>query len=348
MSAVTDTDEPPSSDSQAPAPRPAPEPRQPAGDGRAATRRSVRSGIGRWVLRARRRDRHLLRVPRRQGRRTRRGRCRRCGTRRSATPTGSARRSSGRRRCCWRRWPSSVPARAGLFNIGGEGQLLMGAIGAIRRGRTLLGRSAAPQPSPSCSWRSAARVAGAAWAAIPAVLRRLTRDQRGHHLAAAQLRRRPRPHLARASSRGRTRPVARPGLLRGARRRASGCPIIWGDRVHVGIVVALRGRRRRVVAAALAPVGLPAPGPRRQPRGRPSGRLRGRRPRRRGHARRRCPRRARRHDRGRRRRGPAAPGPDGRLRLHRLPRLVARPPRPAQGACAAVAPRRHRRRRQRA
>ena len=83
--------------------------------------------------------------------------------------------------------------RMKLFNIGGEGQLYFGAIGASRH--------RAPPRRPASRRRCCRRdvlggaAAGAAWALIPGVPAGVPRDERDHHLADAQLRRRPVPHL---------------------------------------------------------------------------------------------------------------------------------------------------------
>jgi ABC-type uncharacterized transport system permease subunit len=64
----------------------------------------------------------------------------------------------------------AVPARAGLFNIGGEGQLLVGAMGGL-----LLANVMANQFTPIVQLTVMAvggMAGGAAWAAVPAVLRR--------------------------------------------------------------------------------------------------------------------------------------------------------------------------------
>jgi len=65
-----------------------------------------------------------------------------------------------------------VPARAGLFNIGGEGQVLLGAIGAgwmaFRLGDSL------PSGFTIVLVALAGAAAGLAWAAVPALLRLLT------------------------------------------------------------------------------------------------------------------------------------------------------------------------------
>ncbi len=63
----------------------------------------------------------------------------------------------------------AVPARAGLFNIGGEGQLLIGGIGAMAMA-DVLGQSVARTPT-LVLMAAAAMVAAAAWAGIAAALR---------------------------------------------------------------------------------------------------------------------------------------------------------------------------------
>lgn len=66
----------------------------------------------------------------------------------------------------------AVPARAGLFNLGGEGQLLMGAIGAILVANVLDG--GAPSAVTLTLMALGGAALGAAWAAIPAVLKVVT------------------------------------------------------------------------------------------------------------------------------------------------------------------------------
>ena len=114
---------------------------------------------------------------------------------------------------------------------------------ARRRGRR-------PGPHPASSWRSAAPRFGAAWAAIPAVLKVVTRTNEAisslllNYIAGLIV------DLARASSRGRTRPSLGQAYSRelvGPER----FPIIWGHRVHAGIFVAPR-RRGRAVARCCA------------------------------------------------------------------------------------------------
>jgi simple sugar transport system permease protein len=63
----------------------------------------------------------------------------------------------------------AVPARAGLFNIGGEGQLLMGAIGAMAVARQL--GDGGSNPINLALMCGGGAIAGAGWAGIPAVLR---------------------------------------------------------------------------------------------------------------------------------------------------------------------------------
>lgn len=66
----------------------------------------------------------------------------------------------------------AVPARAGLFNIGGEGQLVLGAIGAIFVAE-LLGNSLSPILE-LLLMAIGGIVGGALWAAVPALLKRYT------------------------------------------------------------------------------------------------------------------------------------------------------------------------------
>jgi simple sugar transport system permease protein len=64
---------------------------------------------------------------------------------------------------------AAVPARAGLFNLGGEGQLLMGAIGAFLVANRL--EAGAPLWVTLGLMALGGAVLGAAWAAIPALLK---------------------------------------------------------------------------------------------------------------------------------------------------------------------------------
>lgn len=63
----------------------------------------------------------------------------------------------------------AVPARAGLFNIGGEGQLIMGAVGATGMSQMLDG--GAPTWLTLTLMGLAGATAGAAWAGVAAILR---------------------------------------------------------------------------------------------------------------------------------------------------------------------------------
>ncbi len=65
-----------------------------------------------------------------------------------------------------------VPARAGLFNIGGEGQTLLGAIGAFWIA-DLLGQNV-PRVPTLLAMTVGAMLAGGLWAGIPALLRLLS------------------------------------------------------------------------------------------------------------------------------------------------------------------------------
>lgn len=62
----------------------------------------------------------------------------------------------------------AIPARAGIFNIGGEGQLYWGAIGATF---VALRFSDLPMPLAILAMFSAAALAGGLWACIPALLK---------------------------------------------------------------------------------------------------------------------------------------------------------------------------------
>lgn len=65
----------------------------------------------------------------------------------------------------------AVPARAGLFNIGGEGQLVLGAIGAVGMSRTLGG--AVPAAGTLVLMAVAGAALGALWSGIAALLKRV-------------------------------------------------------------------------------------------------------------------------------------------------------------------------------
>ncbi len=134
---------------------------------------------------------------------------------------------------------TAVPARAGLFNLGGEGQLLAGAVGAFL---------VANQISPSPTWITltgmalGGAAAGALWAAVPAVLKVVTRTNEAisslllNYIAGLVV-----TWLC-------FEPWKDPTSLGQAYSRelqdAERFPIVWGNRVHAGIFVA-------VVAAVL-------------------------------------------------------------------------------------------------
>lgn len=130
---------------------------------------------------------------------------------------------------------AAVPARAGMFNLGGQGQLLMGAIGAILVANRLDG--GAGTVVTLVSMGIGAMVLGAAWAAIPAVLKVVTRTNEAisslllNYIAGLIVTwlcfepwKDP-ASLGQAYSRELTGPER--------------LPIVWGQRVNIGIVVAL-------------------------------------------------------------------------------------------------------------
>ena len=130
---------------------------------------------------------------------------------------------------------AAVPARAGLFNLGAEGQLLLGAVGAFVAANALDG-AAGTVVTLVCMGIGGA-IFGAAWAAIPAVLKVVTRTNEAisslllNYIAGIVItwlcfeRWKDPTSLGQAYSRE----------LEGPER----FPIIWGNRVHVGIFVGL-------------------------------------------------------------------------------------------------------------
>ena len=219
---------------------------------------------------------HLLRLPRRQGRRP--GAVLRGdvghGARRPRT--ASARRSSGPCPSCSRRWPR--PCRPGPASSTSAARASCSSAPSAPPGWPGWCPTRRRRRSPCSPWPSAAAVLGAAWAAIPALLRLVLPHQRGHLQPAAQLRRRPDRHLAvlRALE-GPRQP--RPGVSPSSSTANERLPILWGARVHAGILVALA---IGIVAAGVllrsTTWGFKLSGARRQPRGRPPGRPRRRRP----------------------------------------------------------------------
>jgi ABC-type uncharacterized transport system permease subunit len=130
---------------------------------------------------------------------------------------------------------TAVPARAGLFNLGGEGQLLLGAVGAFVAANQLGGT--APSAVTLVWMAVGGAVGGALWACIPAVLKVVTRTNEAisglllNYIAGLIVTwlcfepwKDP-TSLGQAYSRE----------LEGAER----FPVIWGNRVHAGIFVAL-------------------------------------------------------------------------------------------------------------
>lgn len=130
---------------------------------------------------------------------------------------------------------TAVPARAGLFNLGGEGQLLLGAVGAFVIADQLEG--AASTGVTLALMACTAALFGAAWAALPALLKVLTRTNEAisslllNYIAALIV-----TWLC-------FEPWKDPQSLGQAYSRELEGPerfgVIWGNRVHAGIFVAL-------------------------------------------------------------------------------------------------------------
>ncbi|MDH4366177.1 MAG: ABC transporter permease, partial [Acidimicrobiia bacterium] len=126
-------------------------------------------------------------------------------------------------------------ARAGLFNIGGEGQLLLGAIGAVGASRMLAG--AVPMVPTLVIMGLAAGVTGAVWAGIAAVLRQVFGTNEAittlllNYIAGLIL-----TWLV-------FEPWKDPQSLGQAYTSElddqSRLPILWGNRVHAGLLIAL-------------------------------------------------------------------------------------------------------------
>lgn len=130
---------------------------------------------------------------------------------------------------------AAAPARAGLFNLGGEGQLLMGAIGAFLVANRLGGE--VPSIPTLALMGLGGAALGALWASLPALLKVVTRTNEAisslllNYIAALVVTwlcfepwKDP-TSLGQAYSRE---------LVDGER-----FPVIWGARVHAGIFVAL-------------------------------------------------------------------------------------------------------------
>jgi ABC-type uncharacterized transport system permease subunit len=127
----------------------------------------------------------------------------------------------------------AVPARAGLFNIGGEGQLLLGAIGAQAMAMLLDGTL--PSLPTLVLMALAGMAAGLVWAAIAGGLRVLTGMNEAisslllNYLAAILLAWLVFEPWKDPNSLGQ----AYSEELVGGER----LPIIWGDRVHLGVLL---------------------------------------------------------------------------------------------------------------
>lgn len=129
----------------------------------------------------------------------------------------------------------AVPARAGLFNIGGEGQLVFGAIGAVFVAE-LLGNSLSPVMQLTLMAIGGA-AGGALWASIPALLKRFTSTSEAitsllmNYLAVIVLAWLVNGPWKDPKSFG--YPASRSLEL------DERWPIIWGSRVHAGIFIAV-------------------------------------------------------------------------------------------------------------
>ena len=129
----------------------------------------------------------------------------------------------------------AVPARAGLFNIGGEGQLVLGAIGAVLVAE-ILGNSLSPIMQLTLMAIGGA-LSGALWAAVPALLKRFTFTSEAitsllmNYLAVIMLAWLVNGPWKDPKSFG--YPASRSLEL------DERFPIIWGSRVHAGIFIAL-------------------------------------------------------------------------------------------------------------
>jgi len=128
----------------------------------------------------------------------------------------------------------ALPARAGLFNIGGEGQLIIGAIGAMAMAEAL--GQALPRIPTLLLMAGAAMVAAALWAGIAVALRQFTGTNETistllcNYLAFLVL---GWLVFGRWKDPGATG-FPRSRILEGSER----LPTMWG-RVHIGILVAL-------------------------------------------------------------------------------------------------------------
>ena len=130
---------------------------------------------------------------------------------------------------------TTIPAKAGLFNIGGEGQLLLGAVGAVGAARAI------PDSTPTAVALLVMGIGGAAlgaaWAVVPALLRVLCRTNEAisslllNYVAALVV-----TWLC-------FEPWKDPQSLGQAYSAELSAnerlPVLWGARVHAGVIVAL-------------------------------------------------------------------------------------------------------------
>jgi simple sugar transport system permease protein len=128
-----------------------------------------------------------------------------------------------------------VPARAGLFNIGGQGQMMLGAIGAAGMAFAMDGAVARPIALVLIGLAGAA--AGAAWAAVPALLRLTTGANEAitslllNYVAGLLLTWLVFETWKDPASLGQAYSEELDATTR--------LPMMWGERVHVGILIAL-------------------------------------------------------------------------------------------------------------
>jgi len=129
---------------------------------------------------------------------------------------------------------AAVPARAGLFNLGAEGQLLLGAVGAFVVANRIDGAST---PVTLFLMAAGGALFGALWASLPALLKVVTRTNEAisslllNYIAGLVV-----TWLC-------FEPWKDPSSLGQAYSRELEGPerfsVIWGNRVHAGIFIAL-------------------------------------------------------------------------------------------------------------
>lgn len=130
---------------------------------------------------------------------------------------------------------TAVPARAGLFNVGGEGQMVLGAVGAALAANALNGQILNTPTLVAMALAGAA--AGAAWAMTPALLRAFAGVS---EVISTLLLNSVAVLLLAWLVHGRWKDAANLGLPQGrALLSNERLPIVWGYRVHAGIFIAL-------------------------------------------------------------------------------------------------------------